>query len=89
MAFGIIDRDRNVSDECLDEIVDVLKSAGHRMTGDGIATTMHRLGVGRCGSVLKHTLSYFRKLGRLTNDPKADPPGYGLPEWDATEGGQP
>jgi len=63
------------------EIVETLRAEGHRLTTSKLLSAMTRDGLNPSESTVKKRLTEMVKGGRLTKDPKAKPPGYGLPEW--------
>ncbi len=77
-------RSPSVSDDCLDEVITVLKAAGHRMTVTQVAAAMNASGTPRADGVLRNTLTYFTRedVAILNNRTDVRPRGYGLPEWD-------
>lgn len=77
-------RSRNVSDECLADVIDLLEQVGHRLTGDEVIRSLEKAGRRWPDSTVRHTLSYFTNCDRpqLSNDQHGDPQGYGLPCWD-------
>lgn len=79
---GPPERDRNVSDECFDDIASILVERGERMTTEQILKGLDHSGHGWNETAVKRTLAHFKRNGQLTNDIKSKPPGYGLPEWE-------
>jgi hypothetical protein len=63
------------------EIIETLRAVGHRLTTGGLLREMTKLELNPADSTVKKRLAELVKDGRLTNDPKAKPRGYGLPEW--------
>jgi hypothetical protein len=47
---------------------------------------MYKRGLEPSESTVKKRLAQLVKDRRLTNDPKARPKGYGLPEWSGSSG---
>lgn len=67
------------------DIVAVLRKAGRRLTTARILSALEEAGLPASEGMLKQTLAAMRRHGLLTNDRNADPPGYGLPEWDQSK----
>jgi len=68
-----------VESEC--QIVSTLRDVGHRCTTQGLLSEMRSRGLDPAESTVKKRLARMTKEVRLHKDPKAKPPGYGLPEW--------
>ena len=65
-----------------DDIIEILRDAGHRMTGEEILAALEiRNGTASSGTI-KIYLASMVGCGSLTNRKDVEPPGYGLPEWD-------
>ena len=65
--------------EC--QIVSTLRDVGHRCTTTELIREMDKRKLHPSDSTVKKRLAEMVKEGRLDKDPKAKPPGYGLPEW--------
>jgi hypothetical protein len=65
--------------EC--EILKTLRAIGHRLTTKLLIDAMAAIELNPSESTVKKRLAAMMKEGRLDNDPKTKPPGYGLPEW--------
>jgi len=63
------------------QIVETLRAVGHRLTTRKLLDEMSKRGP-TSESTVKKRLAEMVKTDRLDSDPKAKPPGYGLPEWD-------
>jgi hypothetical protein len=68
------------------QIIETLRAVGHRLTTDELLTEMSNRGLDPSDSTVKKRLTVLVKDRRLTNDPKARPRGYGLPEWHGSFG---
>lgn len=66
---------------CPREIIDTLREVGHRLTSTQLAAEMSRRGLDRSETAIKNAAGTMVDMGALTNDPAANPRGYGLPEW--------
>lgn len=64
------------------DIVDLVRRSGHRLTTTGVLAGLAACGIEVSEGMTKQTLATLVQFGVLTNDPKAKPRGYGLPEWD-------
>jgi hypothetical protein len=62
------------------EILKVVREAGKRMTGVLIFEALTERGIRTNDRTVNGHLADMVKDGTLTNDQKAKPPGYGLPE---------
>jgi hypothetical protein len=67
-------------------IVDTLRAVGHRLTTSQLLSEMVKRGERPSESTVKKRLAAMVTDGRLTNDQKARPKGYGLPEWTSSPG---
>jgi hypothetical protein len=77
--------------ECDRQIIDTLRAVGHRLTTTELLSKMENRYVEKrqskpSESTVKKRLAVMTKDGRLDNDPKAKPRGYGLSEWDSSAG---
>jgi hypothetical protein len=63
------------------QIIETLRTIGHRLTTKALLAEMSKRGLDPSGSTVKKRLAKLADDGRLTKDPKARPRGYGLPEW--------
>jgi len=63
------------------QIVETLQAVGHRLTTKKLLGEMSKRKLIPSESTVKKRSAEMVKIGRLTKDPKAKPPGYGLPEW--------
>jgi hypothetical protein len=63
------------------QIIETLRAVGHRLTTTELIDEMAQRGLNPSDSTVKKRLAAMVKNGQLTNDPKAKPRGYGLPEW--------
>jgi hypothetical protein len=63
------------------EIIDTLRSVRHRCTTMKLIDEMATRALDPSESTVKKRLAAMVKEHRLTKDPRAEPPGYGLPEW--------
>jgi hypothetical protein len=68
---------------CEEDIVAVLRAAGHRLTTMQILEALDRQGMPHGESTVKAHLAGMVRRGVLDKDPDANPHGYGLPEWSA------
>jgi hypothetical protein len=68
------------------QIVETLKAVGHRLTTSPLLSKMSERYENVSVSTFKQRAAVMVREGRLTNDPKARPRGYGLPEWDGSPG---
>jgi hypothetical protein len=68
------------------QIIDTLRAIGHRLTTAKLLREMSNRGLNPSESTIKKRLAVLTKSHRLTNDPKAKPRGYGLPEWHGSFG---
>lgn len=64
------------------DIVSVIRKAGHRLTQREIFDALSEQGKLPSEGTTKITLAALVRHSILTHDAKADPPGYGLPEWE-------
>lgn len=71
---------------CLRDICLVLRQAGRRLTTTGILDALAKGGLGWGEATVKFTLSAAVEAGILTNDQKANPRGYSIPEQYTGEG---
>jgi len=67
------------------QIIETLKTVGHRLTTTKLNAEMNKR-EWTSDSTLKKRLAELVKDGRLNNDPRARPRGYGLPEWISSSG---
>ncbi len=63
------------------EILDLIRSVGHRLTTDKILSEFNKRGNPKALSTTKAKLSSLVKKGLLRNTHLHKPRGYGLPEW--------
>ena len=63
------------------QIIETLRAVAHQCTTMALLGEMNDRGLNPSDSTVKKRLAEMAKHGRLTKDPKARPPGYGLPEW--------
>jgi hypothetical protein len=68
------------------EIVDVIREAGRRLTTDEVLQALQRNGKRRSEGTTKTTLAVLVQFGPLTNATDNYGRGYGLPEWSNSEG---
>jgi hypothetical protein len=68
------------------EIVETLRSVGHRLTTIPLIEAMQKRGLIPSESTVKKRLAVMVDDGRLDNDPHGRPRGYGLPEWNGPSG---
>jgi hypothetical protein len=68
------------------QVQETLQSVGHRLTTSKLLYEMERRRIPVDESSLKKRLAAMVKANRLTNDPKARPRGYGLPDWTSSAG---
>src|SRR5262249_24885627 len=66
-----------------DQSVGTLRQAGQHLTTGEPMDKMSELGLDPKLSTVKQRGAALVRTGRLINNRKAKPPGYGLPEWDA------
>jgi hypothetical protein len=66
--------------EADDQIIQTLRKAGERLTTAQLHYAMEELGFEASLSTIKLRLAAMVRNKTLTNDPRAKPPGYGLPE---------
>lgn len=64
------------------EVVELLRSVGHRMSTEEILTEFNNRGTPKAESTLKGKLASAVQKGAITTNRTVNPPGYGLPEWD-------
>jgi hypothetical protein len=69
--------------EADDQIVQTIRKAGERLTTDQLLYAMQGLGLSAKESTVKKRLAALVENKTLTNDPRAKPRGYGLPEWNS------
>jgi hypothetical protein len=67
-------------------IIDTLKLVNCRLTTTQLQQEMKRRGLVVSPSTIKKRLAAMVKERRLISDLKANPPGYGLPEWNGSPG---
>jgi hypothetical protein len=79
-GWGIAERESD------GQICDALRAIGHRLTTSELLSVMNQSSMNPSESTVKKRLATMVKEGRLTNDPKARPRGYGLPEWTGSFG---
>lgn len=63
------------------EIINTLKAVGHRLTAMQLLAEMAQRGYEWSEASVFNWCSRMVKDGKLTKDPSASPPGYGLPSW--------
>jgi hypothetical protein len=68
------------------QIIETLRAVGHRLTTKKLLAKMSDRKLNPAESTVKKRLAEMVKNRRLTNDPKARPRGYGLPEWIGSSG---
>jgi hypothetical protein len=68
-------------------IIETLRHVGQRRTTTKLLGEMSKRGLKESDSTVKKRLAEMVKDQRLTKDPKANPPGYGLPEWETGSSG--
>ena len=69
------------------DIIETLRAIARRCTTTALLTQMNDRGLVAADSTVKKRLAEMIKDGRLTKDPKARRPGYGLPEWNCSSFG--
>jgi len=79
---------RHDASTCRQDIISVLRSAGHRLTTSQILNALDKRYMTWGESTVKAKLAEMVRDGTLTNDPNARPQGYGLPEWSGGSGNQ-
>jgi hypothetical protein len=68
------------------QIIETLRAVGHRLTTTQLLEEMSKRELHPAESTIKKRLAVMTGDGRLNNDPKAKPRGYGLPEWNGSSG---
>lgn len=68
------------------EIVDVIREAGRRLTTDEVLAALERKGKRRSEGTTKIILAAMVQFGPLTNSTDKYGRGYGLPDWSNSEG---
>jgi hypothetical protein len=63
------------------QIIETLRAVSHRCTTKALLAVMGKRGLNPSDSTVKKRLAEMVKDRRLTKNPRAKPPGYGLPEW--------
>jgi hypothetical protein len=71
--------------DCEKDILALLAEVGHRMTVDKILAALPEHGYLHGDTMVRLGLARLAKadVGLLTKDGKANPRGYGLPEWES------
>jgi hypothetical protein len=72
---------RQELEQCAQDILTTLREAGHRLTTDALVAEMKQRDREWSKSKVGHLLPQMRTQGLLTYDARADPKGFGLPEW--------
>jgi hypothetical protein len=69
------------------EILETIRAVNHRCTTMKLLTEMTLRKLSPSPSTVKKRLAALVKAKQLNNDPKANPRGYGLPEWNSGSSG--
>jgi hypothetical protein len=68
------------------QILETIEAVGHRLTQRKLLSNMTERYGPVAESTVKKRAPVMLRQGRLTKDPNASPPGYGLPKWDGSPG---
>lgn len=73
--------DAPATSKCAIDIILTLQEVGHRLTTTRLLTELSRRDREWSERSVATWLARLVEEGTLTKDPRAKPPGYGLPEW--------
>lgn len=75
----------NLGPGCANDIIQTLREINRRLTTHQLIAEMERRGRAWSDTKIKTTLPTLVEDGRITNEQRCNPKGYGLPDWPVSE----